>query len=271
MQREKNALNGVGVLVTRPLKQARLFAKRLEQFGAVPVVFPTIEIAPPQDMQPLLEARKCLGTYDFVMFVSANAVEQALAALTRWPENVIALAPGKETAGTAAALRQAGVPDQTILTPVSRFDSEGLLELSALQQMQGKRVLILRGERGRELLGETLAARGADVTRVTCYRRVCPEGDAEFLWPLLRQNRLQAITLTAGEALDNLEAMAGEALGQALKALPVFTIHPRIAAHAQARGWKAIDTSRSDSSGGDNSDEGLICGMDSFFSVSRAE
>jgi len=273
---EKNSvLNGVGVLVTRPLKQAHIFAKRLEAFGAVPIVFPTIEISPPQDMQPLLEARARLGTYDFVMFVSANAVEQALIPLTHWPENVMALAPGKETAGTAAALRQAGVPDQCILTPTSRFDSEGLLALPALQQMQGKRVLILRGERGRELLGETLAARGAEVTRVTCYRRVCPNGgvanDAEFLWPLLHQNRLQAITLTAGEALDNLETMAGETLCQALKALPVFTIHPRIAEHAQARGWKAVDTSdNNDGDGSDSSDERLICGMMAFFSAPQS-
>jgi uroporphyrinogen-III synthase len=266
MQREKNALNGVGVLVTRPLKQAHVFAKRLEQSGAAPMVLPTIEIAPPQDLQPLLEARAHLGAYDFVMFVSANAVEQALATLTHWPEKATALAPGK---GTAAALREAGVPDQAILSPVSRFDSEGLLELPLLQQMQGKRVLIFRGERGRELLGETLAARGAEVTRVTCYRRVCPASDVanteELLWPLLQQNRLQAITLTAGEALDNLETMAGETLCRALKALPVFAIHPRIAEHAQARGWKAVDTSGES----DSSDEALICGMISFFSASR--
>ncbi|MDR2174170.1 MAG: uroporphyrinogen-III synthase [Burkholderiales bacterium] len=267
MQREKNALNGVGVLVTRPLKQAHVFAKRLEQSGAAPIVLPTIEITPPQDMQPLLNARARLEAYDFVMFVSANAVEQALATLTHWPEKVTALAPGK---GTAAALREAGVPDQAILMPLSRFDSEGLLELPMLQQMQGKRVLIFRGERGRELLGETLAARGAEVTRVTCYRRACPESDAantaEFLWPLLQQNRLQAITLTAGEALDNLETMVGETLCRELKALPVFTLHPRIAEHAQARGWKAVDTSGNES---DNSDDALICGMISFFSASR--
>ncbi|MDR0250913.1 MAG: uroporphyrinogen-III synthase [Burkholderiales bacterium] len=263
MREEKTALNGVGVLITRPLKQARVFAKRLEPFGAIPIMLPTIEIAPPQDMQPLLEARARLGTYDFVMFVSPNAVEQALTTLTHWPENVMALSPGK---GTATALRQAGVPDQAILAPTLHFDSEGLLELPALQQVQGKRVLILRGERGRELLGETLEARGAEVTRVTCYRRICPKGDAEFLWPLLRQNRFQAITLTAGEALDNLETMAGEALCGELKALPVFTTHPRIAEHAQARGWKVIDTS---GDGNNSSDEGLISSMTSFFSASR--
>jgi len=255
----KAALTGVGVLITRPKKQADFLAKRLEEAGAVPVLLPTIEIAPPSDMQPLREARAQLGAYDFVMFVSANAVEQALATSTPWPQNVTALAPGK---GTAAALQQAGVPAECILMPVARFDSEGLLALPALQHMQGKRVLILRGEQGRELLGETLAARGAEVTRVTCYRRMCPAGETEFLWPLLRQNRLQAITLTTGEALDNLETMAGEALSQALKMLPVFVTHPRIAAHAQARGWNAIDVS-----GGaeDKNDDALICGMISFF------
>ncbi|MDR0247831.1 MAG: uroporphyrinogen-III synthase [Burkholderiales bacterium] len=267
MRKENTALNGVGTLITRPLKQARVFAKRLELFGAVPIMLPTIEIAPPQDMQPLREARARLGAYNFVMFVSPNAAEQALTTLTHWPENVMALSPGK---GTLAALRQAGVPDLAILAPTLRFDSEGLLELPALQRVQGKRVLILRGERGRELLGETLEARGAEVTRVTCYRRICPKGDAEFLWPLLRQNRLQAITLTAGEALDNLETMAGETLCRELKTLPVFTTHPRIAEHAQARGWKPFDTSGDgDGNNSDSSDEGLIGGMTSFFSALR--
>ncbi|MDR0770308.1 MAG: uroporphyrinogen-III synthase [Burkholderiales bacterium] len=257
MSEKNTALKGMGVLVTRPLKQAQVFAKLLEQYGATPVVLPTIEIAPPPDRQPLFEARAQLGAYDFVMFVSANAVEQALIASPAWPENVTALAPGQ---GTAEALRQAGVPDQAILVPASRFDSEGLLEMPALQRMQGKRVLILRGEHGRELLGDTLEARGAEVARVTCYRRICPAGDAEFLWPLLQQNRLQAITLAAGEALDNLETIAGETLCRALKALPVFTTHPRVAAHARARGWKAVDTP-----GDGNGDEGLICGMIPFF------
>ena len=254
------ALRGVGVLVTRPIGQARVFAKRLEDVGAVPVVLPTIAIAPPQDTQPLRDACAHLETYDFVMFVSANAVEQTLPNLPRWPENTMALAPGK---GTAAALRQAGVPEQAILVPTMRFDSEGLLELPALRQMRGKRVLILRGERGRELLGDTLVARGAEVTRVTCYRRVCPAGDAEMLWPLLRENRLRAVTLTASEALDNLETMAGEALCQALRVLPTFVTHPRIAEHAKARGWNVVDVCNDKN---DSGDEALICGMISFFS-----
>ncbi len=266
MNEKNTVLSGVGVLVTRPLKQAQVFAQRLEQCGAVPVLLPAIEIAPAQEMQPLLDARARLETYDFAMFVSANAVEQALTVSMAWPQKVMALAPGK---GTAAALRRAGVPDRSILMPAARFDSEGLLELSALQQVRGKRVLILRGEHGRELLGETLAARGAEVTRVTCYRRIRPAGDADILWPWLRQNRLQAITLAAGEALDNLEAMAGETLCRALKALPVFTTHPRVAAHAQSRGWQAIDTSGEggNSSSGSSGDEGLICGMISFLSL----
>ncbi|MDR2710630.1 MAG: uroporphyrinogen-III synthase [Burkholderiales bacterium] len=257
------ALDGLGILITRPEKQAHTLAKRLEKIGAVPVLLPTIEIAPPQDTQPLRDALAQLDAYDFVMFVSPNAVEQALATLpqqakTQWPKTVQALAPGK---GTAAALQQAGVPVESILMPISRFDSEGLLELPTLQNMQGKRVLILRGEQGRELLSETLTARGAEVTRVACYRRICPTENVDLL-PLLQSSRLCAITATSAEALDNLETMAGSLASGLLKTRPVFVTHPRIAAHGRERGWLAIDTSEEN---GEDSDSKLICGMIVFF------
>ena len=91
-----------------------------------------------------------------------------------WPARLRAFAPGP---GTAAALAAAGIHDVTI--PATTFDSEGLLALPALSQVAGKRIAIFRGEGGRDLLGDTLRARGALVDYVDCYRRAAPRSGAE--------------------------------------------------------------------------------------------
>ena len=70
------------------------------------------------------------------------------------------------------ALARHGIHD--VISPPLRFDSEALLELPQLTDVNGRRVIIFRGDGGRELLGETLAARGASVEYVSCYRRGRP-------------------------------------------------------------------------------------------------
>jgi len=147
-------LTGVGVLVTRPAKQAGGFARKLAALGATPIVFPAIVILPPVDRAGLDAAHERLATYDFAFFVSANAVEYGVPVAHRWPPKLVAFAPGP---GTAEALVAAGLDDVRI--PATTFDSEGLLALPDLATLRGKRAVIFRGEGGRESLAETLAAR----------------------------------------------------------------------------------------------------------------
>jgi uroporphyrinogen-III synthase len=114
------------------------------------------------------------------------------------------------------------------------MDSEGLLELAELAAPAGKRVVIFRGGAGRDLLGDTLAARGAHVTRVDCYRRTRPQSGAEGLTAVWRERRVDAITLTSSEGLDNLWEMLDSYGRTALAATPAFVSHPRIAERAHA-------------------------------------
>ena len=119
-----------------------------------------------------------LDQYHAVFFVSTNAAQLALQALQRlwprWPVGVHWLAVGP---ATAEVLSAAGMAAQS---PRTGFDSEALLELDCLRHLPGKRVLICRGDGGRELVAETLQRRGAEVDVLALYRRVC---NNRFVWP----------------------------------------------------------------------------------------
>jgi uroporphyrinogen-III synthase len=119
-------------------------------------------------------------------------------------------------------------------------------------------VAIFRGDSGRELLGDTLEARGAHVTRIPCYRRGRPDIDAAPLRTLLAQGEVDAVTVTSSEGLRNLTEMVGAAAGKALKAVPLFVAHQRIAEEARQMGFaEAIVTAPGDA--------GLLDGLEAHF------
>jgi uroporphyrinogen-III synthase len=241
-------LAGVGVLVTRPARQAAAFAQKLAALGATPVVFPAIVILPPADRTSLERAHARLGTYDLAFFVSANAVEYGAPAAGRWPATLVAFAPGP---GTAEALAAVGIADARI--PLTTQDSEGLLALPELAEVRGKRAVIFRGEGGREALADALAARGAQVDHAVCYRRAAPSSGAEGLVDALREGRVQAVTVTSSEGVDNLWQVLGDE-GRALAArVPWFAPHPRIVARVRALGLDVAGTAPGDA--------GLLAGL----------
>jgi uroporphyrinogen-III synthase len=241
-------LAGVGVLVTRPARQAGAFAQKLAALGAAPVIFPAIAILPPGDPAPLARAHAALGGYDFAVFVSANAVEYGAPAASLWPAGVIAFAPGP---GTAEALAAVGIAGTRI--PATTFDSDGLLALPELASPRGKRVIVFRGDGGRDQLGDALRARGATVEYVACYRRAAPATGAAGLVEAFRDGRIDAVTITSSEGLDNLWALCDVWTRERWNARPTFVPHPRIAAHARELGLLVVETA-----GGDT---GLIAGL----------
>ena len=243
-------LHGIGVLVTRPARQAAGLVAELAALGARPIVFPAIVILPPANPASLASAHAELDRYDAAIFVSANAAEYG--APGRWPRNVTAYATGP---GTAAALAAVGVPDVRI--PDTTFDSEGLLALAALGEIRGQRIAIFRGEGGRGHLGDTLRTRGARVDYVDCYRRAPPASGAGGLAETLRERGVQALTLTSAEGLDNLCALLEPADRALLGRVPAFVPHPRIAEHARSLGFTATSTG--------SGDAGLIAGLLEWF------
>ena len=247
-------LDGVGVIVTRPQRQAAGLARRLAAVGATPLIWPAIVILPPQDRAALDAAHATLSSYDIAVFVSANAVEYGVPA-AHWPSALRFFAPGP---GTAEALAAVGVTGVRI--PVTSFDSEGLLALPELEHVDGTRVVIFRGQGGREMLGSTLTQRGAHVDYVSCYRRAAPTSGAQGLLEAMRRGRAHAITLSSAEGIDNLLAAVGIEGRTLLERIPAFVPHPRIAEHARLVGLPVVTTA----AGGD---AGLIAGLLEWFAA----
>lgn len=215
---------GRGVLVTRPRELARPLADLIEQRGGRAILFPAIEIEP----LPAPAALGRLREFDLVVFVSPSAVRAAGAL----PPDLAAAAVG---AGTARELQKAGV--RRVVAPVEGADSEALLAVPQMQKMAKQRVLVVRGEGGRALLGDTLAARGATVEYAECYRRRRPQADAAPVVAAWRERRLHGVTVFSAEAFDNLCALLGAEL---MTRAPLFVPHARLADHARRRGVQEI-------------------------------
>jgi len=237
-------LSGLRILVTRPALQAARTAARLAALGATPIVVPMQVIEPPGDPEPLAKARADLARFDAAIFVSPSAAEMVLAPFgaspLAWPSSVAVFAPGP---GTAEALAACGIVE--VAVPAERFDSEGLLALPALAeaQVRGRRIVLFRGERGRELLPATLAARGAEVTVVPAYRSRPPAGPHEGLASLAVAGGLDALSVMSAEALDHLHVTIAAFPPEAsmrLRALPLYPSHPRIAEHARHLGFAEV-------------------------------
>jgi uroporphyrinogen-III synthase len=224
--------------------------------GGEPVLFPALEVLDVEDLQPVLALVDRLDAFDLAVFVSANAVNKTLDlvhARRAWPASLRVATVGR---GSERALQRRGFA--AVIAPRERFDSEAMLDLPELKDVQGKRVVIFRGEGGRELLGDALSARGAVVEYAECYRRGRPEVDVAPLLALAARGELDAFTVTSSEGLANLFHMLGEAGRQWLQQTPLFAPHERIAAAARALGVQTVVLTGP-------GDEGLVAGVVAFF------
>ena len=249
------------VVITRPAGQSSELIGQLHDAGIATLDFPLIDIVPVVDDAPLRAALAALERYTLVVFVSPNAVDQAFARSDGiWPH---ALPIGVVGPGSVQALAGHGVaaPAHRVVSPAvsgaddesASFDSEGLF--SAIDaslgaaSLEGKRVLIVRGDGGREWLADRLREAGAEVEVVAAYRRIVPEpsiGGWARVHELLA-GAAHAWLLTSSEGVRNLYELAQEHLTAdeiaQLKRATLVTPHPRIAQTARALGFDSITVS----------------------------
>ena len=235
----KNPLQGRRILVTRPAAQAGKLAQLIVEKGGEPVLFPLLKISPADDPEPLQQVIGRLEDYAIAVFISPNAVDYSVPLILSrrcWPPCLQAAAVGPST---VAQLVAAGL--ENVVAPEHRFDSEALLELPEFQapRVAGKKVLILRGNGGRELLSETLIERGAQIDAVTCYTRLVPT-EGIFLMSLLRGNGLDALTISSSEGLRNLMHFDDKEVHEKLFSTPVFVPHQRIVDVALSLGFRQV-------------------------------
>ena len=251
-----NPLTGITILVTRPAQQAGNLVAAISAAGGNPLLFPVLEIRDVKDPRPLLELIEHLDAFDLAIFISPNAVNRAMNLILAQRPLPPALKIAVVGQGSARELKQFGINE--VIAPTTRFDSEALLDLAELQQMEGKRVVIFRGDGGRELLGDTLVQRGATVKYAECYCRARPDTDIAPLLQAWADDALHAIVVTSSEGLRNLFAMVGDAGQSWLRKTPLFVPHARIAQIAKQLGCiNVVPTAAGD--------EGLLQGLLAYF------
>lgn len=249
-------LAGRTVLVTRPLPQAAHLAQLIEAAGGKAIIFPVLEILDATDATQINAMIDRLDEFDIAIFISPNAVNKAMnliRARRTLPPGLKFAAVGR---GSARELKRYGIDE--IIAPLVQFDSEHLLALPEMQQVSGKRIIIFRGEGGRELLGDTLVARGARVDYAECYRRGIPNADSADLLHAWARGEVHAVSVTSTESLRNLFEMVGKLGRQWLKKTPVFVPHERIAAAARELGVAQVHVTAA-------GDDGCVQGVINFF------
>ncbi|SAK58873.1 fused uroporphyrinogen-III synthase HemD/membrane protein HemX [Caballeronia ptereochthonis] len=276
------------IVITRPAGQSPGLLALLAGAGFDTLDFPLIDIAPVADDSSLRAALDELylppdapARYALVVFVSPNAIDHAFSRLgAPWPADLPVAVVGP---GSVAALTRQGVhaPAHRVISPSAdeadpRFDSEALY--AAIEAhfgangLEGKRVLIVRGDGGREWLAERLAEAGARVEKAAAYRRVLPEPSMrkwERIHALLAglPDGRHAWLLTSSEGVRNLDELAHEHLTAdeivQLKRTPLVCPHPRIAEAARGAGFDRITVSGA-------GDERIVHSLEALFPLDLA-
>lgn len=235
-------LVGLNVLVTRPQHQAAEWQEALHEQGASTQAVPLLAIQPVStaaNLQAIKNGILGLDLYQAAIFVSQNAVNYGCDWIDRyWPQlplGVQWLAVGKKT---AEHLRREGYE---VSSAGGAMNSEALLALPSLQDVQGQRVLIFRGLGGRPHLADVLAARGAKVDHCELYERILPAEASVQLqalqWPVDEQ---AVLSVHSGESFKNLyESLPKNEMSLWLE-LPLLLPGERVAQLAQKAGFKNI-------------------------------
>ena len=201
-----DVLDGINILVTRPEQQAEAICKSIESLGGTAIHFPTIEIKQSGYQQTTQANIDNLTQYDIGIFISRNAVEWTLRLLGNKQSELDNLNLFAIGTATANALGKA-LSGKSIIN--GGVNSESLLEDNALStdSVRGKKVIIFRGENGREYLAVTLRERGAQVDYIEVYRRECPEYGNEVIDELWISNTPDIVIITSNKGLENLFAL----------------------------------------------------------------
>ncbi len=231
-----NRLKNAQVLVTRPTHQAHNLCQLISQWGGNAIPFPTIEIVATSDILNTQSVLANLKKFQWLIFISANAVNFALQANGGKIDGVNATRVAAIGSATANALETANI--SVDLLPANGYDSEALL--ASLEIQAGQHCLIVRGQGGREELADTLRKKGVNVDYLETYKRITPNSDKAPVISLLTRNKLNVITITSGEALENLLSMLGKDYHQQMFAIPLVVISERIRIIAAQRGFKRI-------------------------------
>lgn len=228
-----NDLQGFSIMVTRPRPEGEELALHIRESGGNAIYFPVIDIIPPENMEQLNTALQQLSDFDWVIFVSPQAVYAFIHAFQGvFPQTVKVAAMGL---GTANALQKARLPVHCY--PVDDWRSEGLLALSDFQDIKNKKIALIRGESGREWLANELTARGAHVTHIIAYQRKPSTLNVSDYQELLQRQQIDIIVCTSNDILQQLVLLLKKT---ELFTVPLLVVSERMVSFAKTMGFTSI-------------------------------
>ncbi len=261
---ESRPLFGRRVLVTRAREQAGSAATLLRERGADVVLLPTIEIHPPSDPTPMIDAASALERYGWVVFTSANGVERLWGELRRQGKDARAFGRSNVAAvgpGTAAALERYGIaPDVVAKDHKGEGLAAELVDALARSGEPKPRVLLARAEVARDVVPDALRTHGYEVDVVAVYKtRSPPRALLEGLSALLEAGEIDVVTFTSSSTAehlcDALEARAAELLAKTC----VASIGPITSETARRRGLRVDVTAE------EHTVPGLVAAIEKHF------
>lgn len=227
------SLHGLRVLITRPIYQAKALAAQTQSYRGLAIHFPTLEIIRTKNIKKVELRIKKLKEYAFVIFISPNSVFNTAETIHRawpsWPKNTKIIATGP---GTALALKQHNLPCDDC--PKKDFSGTGLLNLTALQGIKRKKILIIKGEGGRLYLAKGLKARGVQIDNLNVYKRKLPKIDKDNI---PNQEAIDIIICTSQSGLKNLVSLLYPYWEDILFKKQLLVISPRLASSAKKLGF----------------------------------
>ncbi|CAG8864604.1 Uroporphyrinogen-III synthase [Pseudomonas fluorescens] len=232
-------MSGWRLLLTRPAEDCAALAQTLADAGIQSSSLPLLEIEPRPLAEHELEKVRQIDRYQAAIVVSKPAARALLAVLAHLHPQAPRLAWFTVGAASAQVLSEQGLD---VSFPRDGDDSEALLALPALGQAiaaPAARVLIVRGEGGREWLAERLAEQGASVDYLELYRRRLPSYPVHALVRTIEVERLNGLVVSSGQGLEHLQQLAG-ADWPWLARLPLFVPSPRVADQARAGGAQHV-------------------------------
>lgn len=207
-----------------------------EAEGAATWRLPALEIKPLKDRRALTERLGPLEEFDIIIFSSANAVRFGVSLLDQKRDLVLA-AVGP---ATSRALNQAGY--RVAVNPSETYDTEGLLSHPKLEHVAGHRILIVKGNDGRQLLQRELTRRGAAVVAAEVYERAPARPSAETLDALhehFAAGEIHVLTATSLETADALLKLPHAGLRTEFERAHWLVPSERVAAGARELGLRA--------------------------------
>lgn len=229
----------MAVLVTRPDERGKQLVEMLNQAGVVALHLPLFTLEAGAELIELSTRLNQLNSGDYVFAVSKSAVDFADKTLKEtgfhWREDLHFFTVGARTAQHFSCQSE-----RTVHYPITTENSEGLLALPMMQHLQGKQILILRGNGGRDFFREQAELRGATVNYVECYRREPIVYNVEEQTDICKRSGVQTIVATSLDIVQSLLDFVPESEQNWLKSCTLVTVSSRIAEVAHQAGWKHI-------------------------------